>query len=123
MSIQVTRAAWAKMREILHISKNKYGFVYSATSGGCNGFNFDLGLLDKDFYETIMNTKFHTIIVDKDTKLYVDPVAEMHLLGTTIDYVTEDFSKGHFENKFIYEIDKDIMTSCGCGVSFMPKNI
>ena len=123
MSIQVTRAAWAKMREILHISKNKYGFVYSATSGGCNGFNFDLGLLDKDFYEKITKTKFHTIIANKDAKLYVDPVAEMHLLGTTIDYVTEDFSKGHFENKFIYEIDKDIMTSCGCGVSFMPKNI
>ena len=54
MSIQVTQAAWAKMREILHISKNKYGFVYSATSGGCNGFNFDLGLLDKDFYEKII---------------------------------------------------------------------
>ena len=123
MSIQVTRAAWAKMREILHISKNKYGFVYSATSGGCNGFNFDLGLLDKDFYEKIMKTKFRTIIANKDTKLYVDPAAEMHLLGTTIDYVTEDFSKGHFENKFIYEIDKDRMTSCGCGVSFMPKNI
>ena len=123
MSIQVTRAAWAKMREILHMSKNKYGFVYSATSGGCNGFNFDLGLLDKDFYEKITKTKFHTIIANKDTKLYVDPAAEMHLLGTTIDYVTEDFSKGHFENKFIYEIDKDRMTSCGCGVSFMPKNI
>ena len=123
MSIQVTRAAWAKMREILHISKNKYGFVYSATSGGCNGFNFDLGLLDKDFYEKITKAKFHTIIANKDAKLYVDPVAEMHLLGTTIDYVTEDFSKGHFENKFIYEIDKDRMTSCGCGVSFMPKNI
>tara|TARA_B100000686_G_C16487258_1_gene810263 strand:+ start:332 stop:721 length:390 start_codon:yes stop_codon:yes gene_type:complete len=123
MSIKVTRAAWAKMREILHISKNKYGFVYSATSGGCNGFNFDLGLLDKDFYEKITKTKFHTIIANKDAKLYVDPVAEMHLLGTKIDYVTEDFSKGHFENKFIYEIDKDRMTSCGCGVSFMPKNI
>ena len=123
MSIQVTRAAWAKMREILHTSKNIYGFVYSATSGGCNGFNFDLGLLDKDFYEKITKTKFHTIIANKDAKLYVDPVAEMHLLGTKIDYVTEDFSKGHFENKFIYEIDKDRMTSCGCGVSFMPKNI
>ena len=43
------------------------------------------------------------------------------LLGTKIDYIKEDFSKGQYENKFVYEVDKELMTSCGCGVSFSPK--
>ena len=59
----------------------------------------------------------------KDKKVYIDPISEMYLHGTTIDYMKEDYSKKIYENKFIYEVDKDLMTSCGCGVSFSPKNI
>ena len=44
-SIQITKNAWTKIREILHVTKNKYGMVYSASSGGCNGFNFELNLI------------------------------------------------------------------------------
>ena len=46
----------------------------------------------------------------------------MYLLGSTIDYINEDFSKKIYESKFIYEIDKNLMTTCGCGTSFSPKN-
>ena len=129
ISIQITKNAWTKIIEIISITKNKYGMIYSASSGGCNGFNFELDLVSEDLYKTIHQNKFLTILTEpegdkiKGAKVYIDPLSEMYLLGTTIDYVTEDFSKGHFENKFIYEIDKDRMTSCGCGVSFMPKNI
>ena len=47
----------------------------------------------------------------------------MYLIGTTIDYINEDFSKGVFENKFVYKIDRELASSCGCGVSFMPRNL
>ena len=60
-------------------------------------------------------------ISEKNTKLYIDPLSELHLLGTSIDYVTEDFSSGEFESKFKFGINKELMTSCGCGVSFSPK--
>ena len=50
-------------------------------------------------------------------------MSEMYLIGTTIDYVKEDYNKGIFENKFIYNIDKKLASSCGCGVSFMPRNL
>ena len=60
---------------------------------------------------------------DNGTKVYVDPMSEMFLLGTTIDYVLEDYSKGQYESKFNFEINKDIMTSCGCGISFSPKSV
>lgn len=124
-AIYVTKNAWSKMSQIINLTKNKYGFIYSATSGGCNGFNFELSLLEKKLYGQISQEKFHTTIVEPEgnTKLYIDPSSEMHLLGTTIDYIHEDYSKGEFESKFNFEINKDIMTSCGCGISFSPKKV
>ena len=120
-SIQITQNAWKKMSNIIKLSKNKYGFIYSASSGGCNGFNFELNLLNQKLYESIRKQKYLTVLNHKDTYLYVDPLSEMYLLGTTIDYIHEDYSKGQFESKFNFEINKDLMSSCGCGISFSPK--
>ena len=120
-SINITKNAWNKMSQIIRLTKNQYGFLYSASSGGCNGFNFELNLLKEDEYKKIRNNKFYTVLNDKNTHLYVDPLSELYLLGTSIDYVTEDFSSGEFESKFKFGINKELMTSCGCGVSFSPK--
>ena len=122
-SIQITQNAWRKMSNIIKLSKNKYGFIYSASSGGCNGFNFELNLLNQKLYESIRKQKYLTVLNHKDTHLYVDPLSEMYLLGTTIDYMKEDYTQKIYENKFIYKVDKELMTSCGCGVSFSPKHI
>jgi len=120
-NILVTKNAWKKMTEIIKQSKNLYGFVYSASSGGCNGFNFDLELLNKKMHNNIIKNKYLTVLSNKDIKLYVDPLSEMHLLGTSINYITEDYSRGQFENKFVFDVNKDLMTTCGCGTSFFPK--
>ena len=120
-TIQITQNAWKKMSKIIKLSKNKYGFIYSASSGGFNGFNFELNLLNQKLYESIRKQKYLTVLNHKDTYLYVDPLSEMYLLGTTIDYIHEDYSKGQFESKFNFEINKDLMSSCGCGISFSPK--
>ena len=120
-SIQITQNAWKKMSNIIKLSKNKYGFIYSASSGGCNGFNFELNLLNQKLYESIRKQKYLNVLNHKDTYLYVDPLSEMYLLGTTIDYIHEDYSKGQFESKFNFDINKDLMSSCGCGISFSPK--
>ena len=119
--IRVTQNAWTKITDIINKSNNKFGFVYSASSGGCNGFNFELDLLEKDLYDKIIQNKYHTILTNEDTKVYVDPLSEMYLLGTTIDYIHEDYSKGQFESRFKFDINKELMTGCGCGVSFSPK--
>jgi len=120
-NILVTKNAWIKMTSILNKSTNNNGFIYSASSGGCNGFNFVLELLNENVYNTIIKNKFLTVLNDNDTKLYVDPMSEMTLLGTTIDYITEDYTIGQFENKFIFNVNKDLMSTCGCGTSFTPK--
>jgi len=91
----------------MQVSKNKLGFLYSASSGGCNGFNFELNLLENDIHEEITNKKIKTLLLkNNNTNLYVDPASEMYLLGTTINYITEDYQKGQFENKFVFDIDK-----------------
>ena len=124
MSIVVSKNAWSKISEILGKTNHKYGFLYSASSGGCNGFNFELNPLSEDLYQQFKKQKFLTILTPESSdepKVYVDPISEMYLHGTKIDYIKEDFSKGQYENKFVYEVDKELMTSCGCGVSFSPK--
>ena len=119
--IQVTKNAWTKMSQIIRSTKNHYGFIYSASSGGCNGFNFELNLLEKKLHKQITTNKFHTVLNNGETKLYIDPISEMYLLGTTIDYIHEDYENKIFESKFHFVINKENMTSCGCGISFSPK--
>ena len=120
-SIHVTRNEWNKMSQIINLSKNKYGFIYSASSGGCNGFNFELNLLEKEHHNEIIKKKFYTVLKEDTTKLYIDPISEMYLLGTTVDYIHEDYKNNIYESKFQFKINKDNMTSCGCGISFSPK--
>tara|TARA_B100000795_G_scaffold38294_1_gene25187 strand:- start:5148 stop:5477 length:330 start_codon:yes stop_codon:yes gene_type:complete len=97
-------------------------FMLSATSGGCNGFNYDLKLLSKNNYESFFTSKINPMVIENGaTKLLVDPMVEMLLLGTNIDYVNEDYKNGIFENKFIFTPNKNIASSCGCGISFNPK--
>ena len=121
MNISVTNKAWLKMSEIMRQSKNKFGFIYSATAGGCNGYSFKLGLLHESENSKISSMKYLTILNESETDIYIDPLSEMYLLGTTIDYVNEDYTKGQLESKFVFEVDKDLMSSCGCGISFSPK--
>jgi len=125
--ISITDSAWKKMTEIISKKKNTVSFLFSAVSGGCNGFNYDLKLLDDKTYKKTKGTyskgKINPTIIKKgDAEVFIDPSSEMHLIGTTIDYITEDYDKGVFENKFIFVPDKELVSSCGCGISFTPKS-
>ena len=120
--ITITSSAWKKMANIVQV-KQAQGFIFSAVSGGCNGLNYNLKLFnDNEEINKLSTGKLKaTKIENENLSLYIDPLSEMFLLGTTIDYISEDFDKGIFENKFVFTPDKKIATSCGCGVSFSPK--
>lgn len=121
--INVSNSAWSKMKEIIS-TQNAESFLFTATSGGCNGFNYKLQLLNKEKYDLYFNNQKikPTKMENNDVKILIDPMIEMILLGTNIHYVSEDYEKGIFENKFIFTADKTVATSCGCGVSFNPKD-
>lgn len=69
----------------------------SVKGGGCSGFQYEWNMSDKK--PTIGN-------------LAIDPVAEMFILGCTIDYVTE------LGGSYLKVINPNATASCGCGESF-----
>ena len=89
--------------------------------GGCNGFNYDLKLRNDEQIQHTFGKIKPTVIERNDSKLFIDPMSEMSLMGTTIDYQSEDYVKGIFESKFVFTPDKDLASSCGCGISFSQK--
>ena len=72
--------------------------------GGCAGFQYIWGLKsdcpDVDWSDPI------------DGVLVVDPVAELYILGSTVDYVNE------LGGSFISVKNPMSTSSCGCGESF-----
>ena len=119
--IQISLNAWHKMTDILTKS-DAAGFLFFAKGGGCNGFNYKLEPIDEIKFNTLLHEKPRpSIISNEKTQLMIEPMSEMLLLGTTIDYVHEDYSKNIFESRFIFTPQKDFATACGCGISFSPK--
>ncbi len=69
----------------------------SVKGGGCSGFQYEWGTTDKE--ATIGN-------------LWLDPMAEMFVLGCTVDYVTE------LGGSYLKVVNPNATASCGCGESF-----
>lgn len=117
----ISNNAWNKMGEII-TTKNAKSFIFSCIGSGCNGYSYQLKLLNKEEYKNICDKhKLITILKKNDIKLVIDPMVEIYLLGTKIDYIYEDYNKSIFESKFIFKPDKNLASSCGCGISFSPK--
>ena len=122
--IVITKSAWQKMIQVLQ-DTNRYAFLFSAKGGGCNGFNYHLQAQhEHEITEMISKSKIMpTTYTQKDYSLFVDPMCEMILLGTTIDYINEDMDKHIYESKFTFTPRKELASSCGCGVSFAPRHM
>lgn len=76
----------------------------SVKGGGCSGFQYVWGL-HKDDSEYTWSDPI-------DNCLVLDPLAEMYVLGSQIDYVTE------LGGSFLAVKNPTSTSSCGCGESF-----
>ena len=76
----------------------------SVKGGGCSGFQYVWGLM----YDS-PDVKWSEPI---DNVLVVDPLAELYILGSEIDYVTE------LGGSFLAVKNPTSTSSCGCGESF-----
>src|SRR6056300_634866 len=94
----VTNSAWGKLLSIIRNSNNS-SFMLSATSGGCNGFNYKFKMITDDKYNEILK-KNPIKEINQNVNVLIDPNSEYLLLGTTIDYLKQDLKKGVFESKF-----------------------
>jgi len=117
-SIKITKTAWMKIGNILK-KTNKYSFLFSASGGGCNGYNYTFHAIEQKEFNSILNeTKIKpTVIVKNNHRVLIDPLSELLLIGTTID-----FEKTIYESKFKFFPNKEIARTCGCGTSFSLRN-
>lgn len=117
----VTNSAWGKLISIIRNSNNN-SFMLSATSGGCNGFNYKFKMITDDKYKEALKEN-PVIEKNKGINVLIEPNNEYLLSGTTIDYLKQDLKNGIFESKFIFIPDKKLTYSCGCGTSFSYRYI
>tara|TARA_Y100001938_G_scaffold151123_1_gene246261 strand:+ start:4415 stop:4723 length:309 start_codon:yes stop_codon:yes gene_type:complete len=99
--VTITDSAKKYMKSVL-LNGDKVSL--SVKSGGCAGFEYIWGLMtdnvDIDWSEPI------------DGVLVIDPVAEMYVLGSEIDYVTE------LGGSYLAVKNPLSTSTCGCGESF-----
>ena len=98
--ITLTEKAKDYLTEMVWAQDKKYAFL-SVNGGGCSGFQYKWDMLD----ETTDGELIDEILV-------VDRIAEMFVIGCTVDYVTE------FGGSYLKVINPNATASCGCGESF-----
>ena len=81
------------------------GVRVGVKSGGCAGMSYVME------YAKQLN-KNEEVIEDKGVKVFVDPNAIIYLLGTEMDYKTDEFS-----SQFVFKNPNET-ERCGCGESF-----
>ena len=86
------------------MNDNTLGLRVKVEGGGCSGFQYVW-----DLKSNWPDVKWSDPIEDV---LVVDPVAEIYLLGSTVDYIEE------LGGSFLSITNPMSSSSCGCGESF-----
>ncbi|MDB5478157.1 MAG: Iron-sulfur cluster assembly accessory protein, partial [Alphaproteobacteria bacterium] len=104
--LNVTENAANQIRErLLEAGEGVIGLRVGIKARGCSGMAY--------FMEYAKTQDEEDEIVEKDgIKVLVDPSSMMYLLGTTIDYVSNDIEEG-----FTFKNPNE-KSRCGCGESF-----
>lgn len=98
--VELTDSAKEYMQKLVANNKSRYVYL-SVKGGGCSGFQYDWSLSEtRGFGQTI------------DNILCIDDMAEMFVIGCTIDYVSE------LGGSYLKVINPNATASCGCGESF-----
>ena len=98
--LNITSNAKDYLSNMLNSYNSKYIHL-SVLSGGCSGFQYKW-----DFVES---TDEGTLV---ENILVVDNMAEMFILGCTIDYVNE------LGGSYLKVVNPNASAQCGCGESF-----
>ena len=104
--ITLSDNAAERIKEIMsNAEKDSIGVRVSVKSGGCAGMAYVME------YTKEVNPN-DEVIEDKGVKVFVDSAAVMYLLGTEMDYKTEEMS-----SSFVFNNPNET-ERCGCGESF-----
>ena len=104
--ITLSDKAAERVKEIMTQAKEPIiGVRVGVESGGCAGMSYVM-----EYTKT--SNPSDEVIEDKGVKVFIDPGAIMYLLGTEMDYKTEEFS-----SSFVFKNPNET-ERCGCGESF-----
>ena len=98
--IQITDNAKEYLTNQTESQRKRFAYL-SVLGGGCSGFQYKWDMVDE--------LKDGTLIEDI---LILDKMAEMFVIGCTVDYVKE------FGGSYLKVINPNAKAQCGCGESF-----
>ena len=98
--INLTEQAKDYLSSMVDSYQKKYAYL-SVNGGGCSGFTYKWDMVDDDDKGTVI-----------DNLLVLDEMAEMFVIGCTVDYVKE------LGGSYLKVINPNAKAQCGCGESF-----
>ena len=98
--IQITDQAKEYLESMTEDEGKKYAHL-SVNGGGCSGFQYKWDMVNDDTEGTLI-----------DNILVLDKMAEMFVIGCTVDYVRE------LGGSYLKVINPNAKAQCGCGESF-----
>ena len=105
--LSLTSKATEQIKKIMsNAPKGMDSVVIGIDKSGCSGYSYKL-----DFGNST-NLKNFEMINKDGVKVLIDPKATMFLLGSTMDYRTDQLS-----SRFVFDNPNEKST-CGCGESF-----
>ena len=98
--INLTKQAKDYLSSMVDSYEKKYAYL-SVNGGGCSGFTYKWDMVDDDENGPVI-----------DDLLVLDKMAEMFVIGCTVDYVKE------LGGSYLKVINPNAKAQCGCGESF-----
>ena len=104
--ISLTDAAADRVKVLIDkTDKPVLGLRVGVSAKGCNGMSYVVEYAEDE-------SKLEEVVEDKGVKIFIDPMAVMYVLGSTMDYVEDKFHSG-----FVFDNPNET-GRCGCGESF-----
>ena len=98
--LRITDSAKEYLTSMTESERKRFAYL-SVLGGGCSGFQYKWDMVDEE--------KDGIVVEDI---LVVDKIAEMFVLGCTVDYVKE------FGGSYLKVVNPNATAQCGCGESF-----
>ena len=108
-AIELTESAAVRIAELLEGRAERGDPAIAVRIGvktrGCNGLSYTMNYANA-------KEKLEEEVEQHGVKVFVEPKALMHVVGTTMDFVEDDIS-----SEFVFH-NPNASASCGCGESF-----
>lgn len=106
-AVMLTPGAEARVADLMaKAPEGAIGVKLSTPRRGCSGLAYSVDYVSEE-------TKFDEKIETPGGTFYIDGASVLYLVGSTMDWVEDDFSAG-----FVFA-NPNAKGACGCGESFM----